>query len=69
MTIYFVIPYQDGDKPLHTAVLNNNVEVARVIINAYAKTNVPYKVTTCVHIKQTTNVYNNVNIYCFCTTH
>ena len=44
MTIYFVFLYQYGDTPLHEAVVNNNVEVAQVLISAGAKINIPNKV-------------------------
>ena len=62
MTIYFVFLYQSGYTPLHRAVGQNNVEVARLLIMAGAQTNIPNKVLFFVDIKQTTNVYNNVNI-------
>ena len=44
MTIYFVFLYQDGDTPLHEAVVMNNVEVAQELISAGAKINIPNKV-------------------------
>ena len=47
MTIYFIFVYQYGDTPLHEAVVKNNVEVARVLINAGARTNIPNKVMIC----------------------
>ena len=47
MTIYFVFLYQDGDTPLHLAVIYDNVEVARALLNASAQTNIPNKVMIC----------------------
>ena len=70
MTINLVFLYQYGLTPLHRAVLNNNVELTRVFIMAGAKTNLPDKVMIYFILnKLYTNVYNNVNIYCLCTTH
>ena len=61
--IYFVFLYQFGYTPIHEAVFHDNVQMVRVLINAGVKANVPDKVMIC------TNVYNNENIYCLCTTH
>ena len=44
MTIYFVFLYQFGNTPLHRAVLNNNVEVAHLLVMAGAQTNIPNEV-------------------------
>ena len=44
---FFFSFYQYGDTPLHKALLHNNVEVARLLINAGAKTNAPNKVMIC----------------------
>ena len=66
MTIYFVFLYQSGCTPLHSAVIGIHDEVTQVLIDAGARINIPNNVNM---IKQPTNVYNNVNIYCLCTTH
>ena len=44
MTIYFVFSHQDGWSPLHTAVVRNNVQMVRLLIQAGAKTNLPNQV-------------------------
>ena len=44
MTIYFVFSHQDEWFPLHSAVINNNVQMVRLLIQAGAKTNLPNKV-------------------------
>ena len=47
MTIYFVFSYQIGWTPLHAAVVKNNVQMVRLLIQAGAKTNLPNKVMVC----------------------
>ena len=47
MTIYFVFLYQDGDTPLHLAVISNNVEVVHMLIMAGAKTSISDEVMIC----------------------
>ena len=47
MTIYFVFLYQNGRTPLHISVIQNNVEVGKMLITSGAKTNVPDKVMIC----------------------
>ena len=44
MTVYFVFSHQDGWSPLHAAVINNNVQMVRFLIQNGAKTNLPHKV-------------------------
>ena len=47
MAIHFIFLYQNGFTPLNRAVLKNNVEMAEVLVNAGAKTNIPNKVMIC----------------------